>query len=252
MIPEDTTSVRTAAGRLRAPERRRLYEQLAAQLVSFVELSGLKVGDKLPSERDLAEALKVSRVSLRQATVSLEVQGVLEVRHGGGIYLRALPGDRSRFVELMMRRHRLPEILEAREALETQLAALAAIRRTDADMRAIDAALDTMHDEIESGGLGVHGDELFHSAITAAARSALLGDFMAALGPAITETRLSSLAEPSRPARSLAAHRRIAEAIRSEDPGAARRAMRRHLKMVADVGLLRWAAVEDGVERDKG
>src|SRR5450631_2137844 len=115
---------------LQSPERRRLYEQLIQQLLSFVELRGLVIGDRLPSERDLALALHVSRASVRQATVALEVQGVLEVRHGDGIYLRARPDDPTRLVELMARRHRLPAVLEAREALETQLAALAAMRRS--------------------------------------------------------------------------------------------------------------------------
>src|SRR5215469_18037829 len=58
---------------LRAPDRRRLYEQLVARLLDYVEVTGLKVGDRLPSERDLAGALQVSRASVRQATVALEV-----------------------------------------------------------------------------------------------------------------------------------------------------------------------------------
>ena len=220
------------------------------QLLSFVELQGLVVGDRLPSERDLALALDVSRASVRQATVALEVQGVLEVRHGDGIYLKARPDDPSHFVELMARRHRLPAVLEAREALETQLAALAGARRTDKDMAAIDAALTVMAEDIANGGLGLAGDAAFHAAITTAADSPLLSQLMDALASAIGETRLSSLSEPGRPPRSLAAHTRIAEAIRRQDPAAARRAMRRHLEVVADIGLLRWDAKEAAVHND--
>jgi GntR family transcriptional repressor for pyruvate dehydrogenase complex len=69
---------------------------------------------------------------------------------------------------------------------------------------------------------------------------------MAAIAAPIAETRRFSLGEPGRPPRSLAAHRRILEAIRRGDGPAARQAMRRHVKMVADVGLLRWSAVEHG------
>src|SRR5215470_284056 len=122
---------------LRAPDRRRLYEQLADRLLDYVEVTGLAVGDRLPSERELAQALQVSRASVRQATVALEVSGTLEVRHGDGIYLR--------------RRHRLPEVLEAREALETHLAALAAARRTSADIEAMKAALAEMATDIAAG-----------------------------------------------------------------------------------------------------
>jgi GntR family transcriptional regulator, transcriptional repressor for pyruvate dehydrogenase complex len=231
---------------LRAPDRRRLYEQLAARLLDYVEVTGLAVGDRLPSERELAQALHVSRVSVRQATVALEVRGTLEVRHGDGIYLRSMPNDSGHLMELMTQRHRLPEILEAREALETQLAALAATRRTDADIAAMAEALEAMAADIQAGGLGGEGDRLFHQAVTRSARSPLLAEFMAAIAAPIAETRRFSLGEPGRPPQSLAAHRRILEAIRRGDGPAARQAMRRHVKMVADVGLLRWSAVERG------
>lgn len=235
---------------LRAPDRRRLYEQLAARLLDYVEVTGLQVGDRLPSERDLAAALQVSRASVRQATVALEVRGTLEVRHGDGIYLRSLPNDSGHLMELMTRRHRLPAILEAREALETQLAGLAAARRTNAEARGMAHALDLMADDIEAGGLGDEGDRLFHEAVTRAARSPLLADFMAGLAVPISETRHSSLGEPGRPNRSLRAHRQILDAIERGDAAGARRAMRRHVNMVANVGLLRWeAAHPDGGNR---
>src|SRR5579864_8800952 len=123
-MPGSQRAARPSTEALRAPDRRRLYEQLAARLLDYVEVTGLSVGDRLPSERDLAQALQVSRASVRQATVALEVSGTLEVRHGDGIYLRARPSDGTGVLELMRRRHRLPEVLEAREALETHLAAL--------------------------------------------------------------------------------------------------------------------------------
>jgi len=233
---------RPSTDSLRAPDRRRLYEQLADRLLDYVEVTGLAVGERLPAERDLAVALQVSRASVRQATVALEVRGILEVRHGDGIYLRSTPGDPGRLMELMTRRHRLPEILEAREALETQLATLAAARRTGDDIGAMAKALDAMAADIAAGGLGEEGDRLFHEAVTAAARSTLLAEFMAALAVPIAETRRSSLGEPGRPPRSLHAHQRILEAIQRADGPGAGRAMRRHVKMVADIGLLRWSA----------
>jgi GntR family transcriptional regulator, transcriptional repressor for pyruvate dehydrogenase complex len=245
-------AARPSTESLRAPDRRRLYEQLAARLLDYVEVTGLGIGDRLPSERDLAEALQVSRASVRQATVALEVRGTLEVRHGDGIYLRSLPNDSGHLMELMTQRHRLPAILEAREALETQLAALAAARRTEADVAAMDQALDAMAADIDADGFGEEGDRLFHEAVTRAARSPLLADFMAALAVPISETRRSSLSEPGRPPRSLKAHRRILEAIRRRDVPGARQAMRRHVKMVADIGLLRWSAVAPGGQDDNG
>ena len=237
---------------LRAPDRRRLYEQLVQRLLDYVEVTGLVAGDRLPSERDLAQALHVSRASVRQATVALEVRGIFEVRHGDGIYLKSAPRDSAQVMELLTRRHRLPEILEAREALETALAALAAARRTPADLAEMDAALEAMAADIAAGGLGEDGDRRFHGAVTRAARSTLLGEFREVLAASIDETRHSSLGEPGRPPRSLKAHRRIAEAIRAGDVASARLAMRRHLTMVADIGLLRWAAVKPVTDGEPG
>jgi DNA-binding FadR family transcriptional regulator len=122
--------------------RAKLYEQVLERIRAHVEETGLRAGDKLPSERDLAERLGVSRASIKQAIVVLEVQGLLESRHGGGTYLRSDQLDVEPVDELVARRSRLPEVLEAREALETKLAELAAQRRTRTDLAAIDAALE--------------------------------------------------------------------------------------------------------------
>src|SRR5260370_39440284 len=104
-------------------------------------------------------------------------------------------------MKLMPQRHRLPEILEAREALETQLAALAAARRTQDDLAAMTEALNEMAADIDAGGLGEDGDRLFHEAVTKAARSPLLAGFMAAIAAPIDETRAGALGAPGRPAR---------------------------------------------------
>jgi len=229
---------------LRAPEARRLYEQLEQLLREYVQEHGLVPGDRLPSERVLSDALKVSRVSLRQATVSLEVQGLLEVRHGGGIYVRSLDVDPERLKTMLTRRRRLPEVLEAREAIECMLARLAAQRRTDADLASIDDALRAMAADIAEGGIGDAADRSFHAAIALASKNKLLSDVMAALADPIQETRLESLSEPGRPQRSFGDHRRIAEAIRRQDPRAAETAMRRHLKIVSDIRLMRWTPGE--------
>src|ERR1700730_8244070 len=103
-----------------------------------------------------------------------------------------------------------------------------------------------MEVDIDADGLVEEGDKLFHEAVTRAARSPLLADFMAALAVPFARTRAARLARPGRPPLSLRAHRRILEAIRRGDAPGARQAMRRHVNMVADIGLLRWSAVERG------
>lgn len=243
MATPETRKLSDTTG-LKAPEGRRLYEQLERLLRDYVREHGLQPGDRLPPERVLSAALKVSRASLRQATVSLEVQGLLEVRHGGGIYVRSLDADPEQLKTMLTRRRRLPDVLEAREAIETMLSSLAAQRRTEADMAAIDAAIEAMATEIAEGDIGASADRDFHAAIARAAKNKLLLDVMKALEDPIEETRMESLSEPGRPPRSLADHRRIADAIRRQDSRGAERAMRRHLRAVSDTKLLRWTPGE--------
>jgi GntR family transcriptional regulator, transcriptional repressor for pyruvate dehydrogenase complex len=197
------------------------------------------VGDRLPPERELASRLGVSRATVSQALVAMEVVGVVSVRHGDGVVL-VEPAGSAKVVNAL-RRHaqQLPEIIEAREALETKLAALAAGRRTESDLAAMDEALAFMERDIASGGRGVEGDERFHAAVTAAGHSPLLARLMAEISDLIRETRISSLSQPDRPVNSLRGHRKIADAIRAGDAEAAALAMQEHVAMVSDVALLR-------------
>ncbi|MYT73194.1 MULTISPECIES: FadR/GntR family transcriptional regulator [unclassified Streptomyces] len=221
--------------------RPRLYEQVLGRLRAYVAEGGLRAGDRLPTERDLAARLGVSRASVKQAIVVLEVQGLVEVRHGGGTYLVRDGLDVAEPVErLVERKKRLPDVLEAREALETKLAELAAERRTETDLAALRSALDLMAEDIGAGGLGVEGDRLFHGAVTAAAHSALLAAFMAEIDGPIAESRNESLRQPRRPGRSLAQHRAILDAIEAGNGRSAAAAMRRHVRAVAKVRLLDW------------
>jgi GntR family transcriptional repressor for pyruvate dehydrogenase complex len=224
---------------LRPVTRPRLYEQVAQQILDWVRESGLQVGDRLPPERELATRLGVSRATVSQALVAMEVVGVVAVRHGDGAVLVESSGT-SKVVEAL-RRHaqRLPDIIEAREALESKLAGLAAVRRTEEDLARIDEALAVMAADIEAGGRGVAGDELFHAAVTTAGHSALLQRLMGEISDLVKETRIESLSQPDRPAESLAGHRRIAAAIRDRDAAGATAAMSDHVERVSDVALLR-------------
>ena len=218
--------------------RTRLYEQVAEQITTWAAETGLTVGDRLPPERELAVQLGVSRATLSQALVALEVVGVVAVRHGDGTVL-VRPTTASITQAVRAHADRLPEILETRDALETKLAALAAERRTDEDLAAIETALAEMEADVAAGGRGVDGDEHFHAAVTAASHSALLARLMLEIAPLIRESRLESLSQPDRPHASLVGHRRIADAIAAGDPSAAAQAMHDHIGMVSDVALIR-------------
>ena len=225
---------------LRPLGRTRLYEDLVDRLGEFVVRTNLEVGGRFPPERELASRLEVSRSSLRQALAVLEAQGFIEVRHGGGVFLRRSRGFGGMLHKLVERRARLPEVLEARELLEVRLAELAATRRADSDLAAMRAALTQMEAEVDANDLGVAGDSAFHMAVHRAGNNKVLEHVIDGLAEAIHETRLESLSEPGRPRNSLVAHRRILEAIEARDPARAADAMRAHLRQVSDVALLRW------------
>jgi GntR family transcriptional repressor for pyruvate dehydrogenase complex len=225
---------------LRPLGRTRLYEDLVERLGEFVIRTNLEVGGRFPPERELASRLEVSRASLRQALAVLEAQGFIEVRHGGGVFLRRSRGFGGMLHKLVERRARLPEVLEARELLEVRLAELAATRRAESDLAAMRAALAQMEAEVDGHELGLGGDSAFHHAVHRAGNNKVLEHVIDGLAAAIHETRVESLSEPGRPRNSLIAHRHILEAIAAGDSALAAEAMRAHLRQVSDVALLRW------------
>ena len=232
------TPMTTAA--LRPLERSRLYEDVGQRLGEFVRESRMEPGDQFPAERDLARQLQVSRTSVRQSFVVLQALGFVDVRHGEGVFLRRTRGFGESLGKLLERRRRLPDVLEAREALEAKLAELAAGRWRDHDLEAMKTAVDVMQSEIADGGLGIEGDAAFHHAIALAARNEILVHMIDAMADVIQESRIESLSEPGRPPRSLEAHRKILAAIEARSAELAGEAMRQHLRVVADVSLLRW------------
>ena len=217
--------------------RSRLYELLAERLVEHVQKAGLGPGDRLPAERALAEQFGVSRTSVRQALVSLEVQGLVEVRHGGGVFLvdppRVEPPAR-----LWQRAERLSDVYAVREALEVKIAELAAEHCREQDKRLMQQALEDMQDDLDRGGLGAAADAAFHRAVTVASQNPVMVDLMEYVADRIWESRIESLSQPGRGPVSLAGHRQIAAAIAAGDPAAAREAMRAHLGVVATVELV--------------
>jgi GntR family transcriptional regulator, transcriptional repressor for pyruvate dehydrogenase complex len=228
------------AASLRPLERSRLYEDVGERLGEFVRESSMAPGDQFPPERELAHRMQVSRTSVRQAFVVLQALGFVDVRHGEGVFLRRTRGFGESLMKLLERRRRLPEVHEAREALEVKLAELAAAHRRENDLKAMRVAVAHMEAEIGAGGLGIEGDASFHHAIALAAGNQILLHMIDAMAEVIQESRVESLSEPGRPPRSLEAHRRILAAIESKNTELAAEAMRQHLRVVADVSLLRW------------
>ncbi|MBB4660537.1 FadR/GntR family transcriptional regulator [Conexibacter arvalis] len=217
--------------RLEPVQRSPLYEQVAERVRAFIEASGLAPGDKLMSERGLAEQLGVSRTSVRQALTALRVQGLVEIKHGEGVFLMEAPREliprlTSGIVESEVDH---PMIWEVREAVEVQAARLAARRRQDADLAAMEAALSAMEQSIDAGGDGIEGDRGFHAALAQAARNPLLHDLIGQMRDVFDRTSAASLTHAGRPQVSLASHRAILDAVARGDEPAAAEEMRRHI-----------------------
>jgi GntR family transcriptional regulator, transcriptional repressor for pyruvate dehydrogenase complex len=217
-----------------------LYEEVVERLRTFIDVQQLKPGDRLLSERELAQRLGVSRTSVRQALTALKVGGLVDIRHGDGVYLLRPPEDvvPSLAQELLDSHAKLPAVMEVREALETQTARLAARRRTDADLREMRQALTDMAALVDAGEDAADADRRFHGAIAAASHNEFLVSLMDQLADHIDQTRRASLSRPGRLPRSLMAHDAILHAIEAQDEDAAAQEMRAHLKVVADVALV--------------
>lgn len=212
---------------LRSP----LYEQVAERLREFIDAHQLKPGDRLMSERELAERLGVSRTSVRQALTALRVVGLVDIRHGEGVYLLRSPRELipSLAAEIVGTEGDYPMIWEVREAIEVQAARLAARRRDDVDLEQLHAALDQMAADIAAGGDGIDGDRRFHRAIAHAAHNSLLLQLTEQLAEVIDRTSAASLTLSGRPPLSLNAHRAILAAIEQRDETAATEEMRQHV-----------------------
>src|SRR3954447_20410582 len=108
---------------MRPVSRPKLYEQIVERIHDHVVEAGLQAGDRLPPERELATRLGVSRATLSQALVALEVVGVVAVRHGDGTVITEEAGTARITDAIRAHTDRMPEVIEARDALETKLAA---------------------------------------------------------------------------------------------------------------------------------
>jgi GntR family transcriptional repressor for pyruvate dehydrogenase complex len=224
-------------GALQPVKRTRLYEEVAEQLRGFIDAQGLKPGDRLPPEREIASRLAVSRTSVRQALTALQAIGLLKMRHGEGAYLVRSAADVIPTLgsESFGRFEGRIAVMEVREALETQTSRLAARRRTDAELAEMRRALEDMDTAIARGEDGAVADARFHLAIARASHNEMLLELMEQLAEPISTTRHASLSRPGVPPRSLAAHRAILDAIAAADEELAVQRMREHLAVVGSV-----------------
>jgi GntR family transcriptional regulator, transcriptional repressor for pyruvate dehydrogenase complex len=219
--------------------RNKVYEEVAKQIERLI-LKKLKPGDKLPSERELAETLRVSRSSIRDAIRGLELMGLVEPRQGAGTIVRETSVDAlvNPFANALKRRQEMvSELLDFRQMLEPPLAARAATHASAEDVSEMEEILQRQEQKQSEGEAAVAEDTEFHYSIALASGNGVVLKVLDIVMDLLRETRERSLQVEGRPQKSLAGHRRILAAIKRHDAEAAKAAMRRHIEDVEEIVL---------------
>ena len=227
---------------LTAVDNRRLYRQIADQIAELIQGGEYGPGQRLPPERDLAKQLGVSRPSVREALIALEVEGFVEVRMGSGVYVtdrRAgqgaarASGDSGPF-----------ELIRARWVIESECAALAAKNATKAQVKAIEEALDEMEAARDQGSVPLESDRTFHLRIAEATGNSALVLVVQTLWDQRTGPLFLRLEHhydtPALWTVAIKEHRDIVAAIARRDAAGARSAMRRHMDHAAKRFSTSW------------
>jgi GntR family transcriptional repressor for pyruvate dehydrogenase complex len=217
-----------------------LTETVIRALQTLIRDGAFGPGDRLPTERALAERFGVSRAVVREAIACLKADGHVVTRQGAGAYVAARPA----LLSFKLARHDQPDphelahIFELRLSVESTAAELAALRRTSQDLEKLDASLSAMDRALAGQGDGSEADNAFHRAIAVAAHNPYLERLIALIGPPFADSRRPTWSEPSLAEAAQAEHRRLFQAIAAGDPGAARDAARNHLlRAAARLGL---------------
>ncbi|HEY8050262.1 MAG TPA: FadR/GntR family transcriptional regulator [Ramlibacter sp.] len=208
-----------------------MYRQIAGQLRTLIGQGEFTPGARLPAERDLARQLGVSRPSVREALIALEVEGIVEVRTGSGVFV--LERKHRRAAMLPDNEWGPLELIRARRVIEGEIAAMAARQAKRKEIAAIRDAIELMRQDTERGIAPISGDKAFHTAIAEAAGNAVLldtvhGFWKARRGPMFE--RLGDWFENVPSWRTaIAEHEAIHDAVRAHDAEGARAAMQAHM-----------------------
>jgi DNA-binding FadR family transcriptional regulator len=210
----------------------RLYRQIAEQLRVLIAKGEFPVGARLPAERDLARQLGVSRPSVREALIAMEVEGWVEIRTGSGIYV--LDRDaKGQGIKLAPAEWGPLELIRARRVIEGEIASMAAVQAKRKDIEAMRKAISAMETSAAQGVLPLEGDRAFHTAIVEACGNVVLIETVQTFwdsrrGPLFT--RLGGYFETAKSWQSaIAEHEAIFEAIEAHDGALAREAMHAHM-----------------------
>ena len=224
---------------MNAPKRK-TYELIVEKIELFFIEENMAPGDRLPSERELSSRFGVSRTSVREALKALQMAGSVEIRHGGGSYIKtpevAMLGRQLGSLIEKTESHLVHEMLELRRALEVESASLAAQRAGEENLQGMRRALAHMHDSFNDEESGVQADVDFHMQIVRASQNPLLIEMVETLAnrleDTIRATRRHRFTDASRHADTYAEHYEIYAAIAQQDPQRAKKLMEQHIDRI--------------------
>jgi GntR family transcriptional repressor for pyruvate dehydrogenase complex len=214
----------------------RLYEQIVEQVEKSILSGELKPGDKLPAERELAEQFSVSRTAIREAVKTLTQIGLVEVRPGRGTFVtNSTSSVVRRSIGLMVKiesaRGTL-DLVEVREILEPEIAAMAASRANEEHLAALKKAVALMDTAKDDPDTFIEGDMNFHLALAEGSQNVLILVLINTLVDLLQDQRKRISLVPGGINRAQEHHRAVLQAVLNRDPGAAREAMRAHLQQI--------------------
>ena len=213
-----------------------LTDRVSDALVHLIRGEDFPPGSRLPSEAKMADRFGVSRTVIREAVSRLKSEGLVESRQGSGVFVREENTDAPFRIDpnIMDSAKSLLQVVELRKVLESVIAALAAKRRSAAQLEAIREALAQIDSDVEAGGDGVDADIAFHRSIAEATGNphflALIQFLFNFLRTATQTTRAIEATQESMSQQVRIEHRSILEAIARQDPEAARAAARLHME----------------------
>ena len=216
----------------------RLYEQIVQQIEESILKGELNEGSQLPAERDLAKQFGVSRTAVREAIKALQEKGLVDAFPGRGTFVtNGTSNSMRRSLDRIIKSGEpdgLAYLVEVREILEPEIAALAAVRATEQDLTAMREALDVMDNAGRDSDAFIEADLDFHLALAEAAANPIVLSLIDSIVGLLREQRLRIFRIPGGPECGQDHHKRILEAIQRHDPHEARVAMQAHLSQVRE------------------
>lgn len=226
-----------------------LSDQVTEQMQELIAQGRLQPGERLPSERELADRFDVSRTVIREAVRSLTAKGLLEVRAGSGMVVcKPTASSIAEHFNLLLRLNSegdpLGYIYDVRHVLEVEIAGRAARDATDADIQDMEHYLQEMADNLEALEQAAAADVAFHAALARATQNPLFAIVLDSISEIMLEVRRLGFTLSGAPQKILEEHVRILESVKRGDVAAAREAMSEHLR----AGQL---LVKEGMRRDR-